>query len=168
MEYAIGAVGGILLGVVIGMFAFKGKGTVAAPPEPVKPAGPPKPNRRAVANPCGLQQEARLIDFLMEEISGASDPQIGQAVRDIHAKARAVLNQHLDLGPVLAQQEGETATVAKGFDPSAVRVLGNVTGEPPFTGAVQHPGWRVKKINLAPLPAGQDGFVLQPAEVHVG
>jgi hypothetical protein len=43
-----------------------------------------------------------------------------------------------------------------------------VTGEPPFTGAVQHPGWRVKKVRLDPLPAGQDGFVLQPAEVQVG
>jgi len=168
MEYAIGAVGGILLGVVIGMFAFKGKGGVAVPPEPVKAAGPPKPNAEPLRILAALQQEARLIDFLMEDIAGASDSQIGQAVRDIHAKARAVLNQHLDLGPVLAQQEGETATVAQGFDPSAVRVLGNVTGEPPFTGEVQHPGWRVKKINLAPLPAGQDGFVLQPAEVQVG
>jgi Domain of unknown function (DUF2760) len=167
MEYAIGAVIGLLVGTGIGFALFKGKGS-AAPIEPVKPAAPPKPSAEPLRILAALQQEARLIDFLMEEISGASDPQIGQAVRDIHAKARAVLNQHLELGPVLQQQEGETATVAKGFDPSAVRVLGNVTGEPPFTGAVQHPGWRVKKINLGPQPAGQDGFVLQPAEVQVG
>src|SRR5262245_35845846 len=167
MEYAIGAAGGLILGLVIGFLAFKGKGA-ATPAEPAKPAGPPKLSAEPLRLLAALQQEARLVDFLMEDISGASDPQVGQAVRDIHAKARAVLTQHLDLGPVLTQAEGESATVEKGFDPSAVRVLGNVTGEPPFTGAVQHPGWRVKKIHLGPPPAGQDGFVLQPAEVQVG
>jgi hypothetical protein len=167
MEYAIGAAGGLLLGLVIGFLAFKGKGaTVQA--APAKPSGPPKPSAEPLRILAALQQEARLIDFLMEDISGASDPQIGQAVRDIHAKSRAVLTQHLELGPVLKQAEGESATVERGFDPSAVRVLGNVTGEPPFTGSVQHPGWRVKKIHLGPAPAGQDGFVLQPAEVQVG
>jgi hypothetical protein len=167
MEYAIGAAVGLLLGVVIGYVAFKGKGA-AAPIEPPKPSGPPKPSAEPLRILAALQQEARLVDFLMEDVSAASDAQIGQAVRDIHAKSRAVLTQHLDLGPVLKESEGETATVTAGFDPSAVRVLGNVTGEPPFTGSVQHPGWRVKKIHLGPPPAGQDGFVLQPAEVQVG
>src|SRR5262245_57321730 len=166
MEYAIGAAGGLLLGLVLGFLAFKGKGTPAI--EPAKPSGPPKPSAEPLRLLAALQQEARLVDFLMEDISGASDPQIGQAVRDIHAKSRAVLMQQLELGPVLKEQEGETAKVEAGFDPSAVRVLGNVTGQPPVTGSVQHPGWRVKKINLGPAPAGQDGFVLQPAEIQVG
>lgn len=168
MEYAIGAIGGVLLGLALGFVVFKSKGTTPSSMEPAKPAGPPKPSSEPLRILAALQQEARLIDFLMEDIAGASDAQIGQAVRDIHAKSRSVLNQLLDLAPVLPQQEGESATVAKGFDPSAVRVLGNVTGEPPFTGSVQHPGWRVKKINLGPVAAGQDGFVLQPAEVQVG
>ena len=58
-------------------------------------------------------------------------------------------------------------SVPKGFDPSAVRVVGNVTGEPPFTGELQHPGWKVKEIKLPPQPEGQDPFVLQPAEVNL-
>jgi hypothetical protein len=167
MEYAIGAAGGLLVGLVIGFLAFKGTGA-AAPAEPTKPGGPPKPSAEPLRLLATLQQESRLVDFLMEDISGAGDAQIGQAVRDIHAKARAVLAQHLELAPVLKQSEGETATVETGFDPSAVRVLGNVTGEPPFTGSVQHPGWRVTAVRLSPPPAGQDGFVLQPAEVQVG
>jgi hypothetical protein len=57
--------------------------------------------------------------------------------------------------------------VPRGFDPSAVRVVGNVTGEPPFTGQVQHPGWRVRELKLAPPPEGADEFVLQPAEVQI-
>jgi len=167
MEYAIGGVAGVLVGLVLGFLAFKGKGT-AAPAAPAKPSGPSKPSAEPLRLLAALQQEARLVDFLMEDISAAGDAQVGQAVRDIHAKARAVLTQHLDLGPVLKQSEGETATVERGFDPSAVRVLGNVTGEPPFTGSVQHPGWRVKAIRLSPPPAVHDGFVLQPAEVQVG
>ena len=93
-----------------------------------------------------LQAEARLVDFLMEDISGANDEQIGQAVREIHKKAQAALKQHAEIEPVLAGNEGDNTTVTKGFDPSAIRVVGNVTGEPPFTGQINHPGWRVKEL----------------------
>lgn len=115
-----------------------------------------------------LQDEARLIDFLMEDISGVSDDaQIGQAVRDIHRKAQAVLKEHLTIETVLGAAEGEQATVSHGFDPSAIRVVGNVTGEPPFTGIVEHPGWTVSNLKLPPLGQGQDPYVLQPAEVNL-
>jgi hypothetical protein len=67
----------------------------------------------------------------------------------------------------LSGKEGDNTTVPKGFDPSAVRVIGNVTGQPPFTGQINHPGWRVKELKLAPLPEGTDEFVLQPAEVQI-
>jgi hypothetical protein len=132
------------------------------PPKPVKPSGAPL---RMLAL---LQAEARLVDFLLEDIAGATDQQIGQAVREIHKKAQAALKQHAVIEQVLPGTEGDKATVQKGFDPSAVRVVGNVTGEPPFTGAIQHPGWRVKELKLAAPPEGADEFVLQPAEVQIG
>lgn len=131
------------------------------PPRPVKPSGAPL---RMLAL---LQAEARLVDFLMEDIAGAADAQIGQAVREIHKKAQASLRQHAVIEPILAGTEGDSTTVPAGFDPSAVRVVGNVTGEPPFTGSINHPGWRVKELKLAPPPEGADEFVLQPAEVQV-
>lgn len=131
------------------------------PPKPVKPSGAPL---RMLAL---LQAESRLVDFLMEDIHGASDEQIGQAVREIHKKAQAALKQHAVIEPVLTGNEGDNTTVQKGFDPSAIRVIGNVTGEPPFTGAIQHPGWRVKELKLATPPEGADEFVLQPAEVQI-
>jgi hypothetical protein len=68
---------------------------------------------------------------------------------------------------ILSGNEGDTATVPAGFDPSAVRVVGNVAGAPPFTGSINHPGWRVTELKVAPPPAGADEFVLQPAEVQV-
>ena len=131
------------------------------PPKPVKPSGAPL---RMLAL---LQAESRLVDFLLEDVQGASDEQIGQAVREIHKKAQAALKQHAVIEQVLLGNEGDNTTVAKGFDPSAIRVVGNVTGAPPFTGAIQHPGWRVKELKLATPPEGADEFVLQPAEVQI-
>jgi hypothetical protein len=131
------------------------------PPKPVKPSGAP------IRMLALLQAEARLVDFLLEDIQGAGDEQIGQAVREIHKKAQAALKRHAVIEQVLPGGEGQTTTVPKGFDPSAIRVVGNVTGEPPFTGAINHPGWRVKELKLATPPEGADEFVLQPAEVQI-
>lgn len=133
----------------------------AEPPKPQKPSGAPL---RMLAL---LQAESRLVDFLLENIQGATDEQIGQAVREVHKKAQAALKQHLVLEPIVPGNEDEQVTVPKGFDPSAIRVVGNVTGEPPFQGAIQHPGWRVKEMKLAAPAEGADEFVLQPAEVQI-
>jgi hypothetical protein len=114
-----------------------------------------------------LQREGRLLDFLLENIQAYPDEQIGAAVRDIHRQAQAALKEHLVLEPVLSQSEGAAVEVPAGFDPSAVRLTGNVTGQPPFKGTLQHHGWRVKEIKLAAPPEGQDEFVLMPAEVEL-
>lgn len=135
---------------------------------PAEPPRPPKPSGAPLRMLALLQAEARLVDFLLEDLSGASDAQIGQAVREVHRKAQAALKRHAVIEPVLPGNEGETTTVPKGFDPSAIRVVGQVSGEPPFTGTINHPGWRVKELKLSEPPAGIDEFVLQPAEVQVG
>jgi hypothetical protein len=75
--------------------------------------------------------------------------------------------QHAEPDPILKGKEGDTITVPAGFDPSAIRVIGNVTGFPPFTGTIQHPGWRVNELKLSAPPASSDEFVLHPAEVQV-
>lgn len=138
----------------------------AAKVDAPKPAAPPRPSGEPIRLLSLLQTEARLVDFLMEDISGAADDQVGQAVRKIHGDAQRVLKQHLVLEEIFPAS-AETVTVQKGFDPSAVRVVGNVTGEPPFTGRLDHPGWKVKEIKLPPQAQGQDPFVLQPAEVQL-
>ncbi len=114
-----------------------------------------------------LQREGRLLDFLLEDIQGAADEQVGAGVRELHRKAQAVVKEHLVLEPVLPQGEGETVEVPPSFDPSAIRLTGNVTGQPPFRGVLQHHGWRVKNYTLPTLPEGQDPFVLAPAEVEL-
>ncbi|OWK43462.1 DUF2760 domain-containing protein [Fimbriiglobus ruber] len=134
---------------------------------PKAPPPPPKPTGEPLRLLSLLQTEARLVDFLMEDIAAAADQQIGQAVREIHRKAQKVLKDHLTLEEILAGADGDTVTVQRGFDPSAIRVIGNVTGQPPFTGELQHPGWKVKEMNLPPQPEGQNPFVIQPAEVQL-
>jgi Domain of unknown function (DUF2760) len=146
---------------------FAAKVQALITPPPPEPPKPPKPNPEPVRFLGLLQREGRLIDFLTENISAYEDAQVGAAVREIHRKCQAALNEHLDMEPVMGQDEGTSVEVPAGFDPSRVRLTGNVTGQPPFRGTLLHRGWRVKAIKLAPPPEGQDEFVLQPAEVEL-
>jgi hypothetical protein len=114
-----------------------------------------------------LQRDSRFLDFFMDDIQAAADDQILAFVKKMHPECQASLKDHLVLEPVNDQNEGDTVEVAEGFDPSAIRLLGNVTGQPPFRGTLQHRGWRVKEIKLTRPPAGQDEFVVQPAEVYL-
>ncbi|VTS06631.1 DUF2760 domain-containing protein [Tuwongella immobilis] len=146
-------------------FARKLEALLNPPPPP--PPAPVKPDGTPVRLLGILQREARLVDFLLEDIAPYSDDQIGSSVRDIHRKAQAALKESLTFEPVITGEEGASVTVATGFDPAAIRLLGNVAGKPPFQGTLQHHGWRVKVVKL-PAPAeGQDEFVIHPAEVEL-
>ena len=134
---------------------------------PAKEVQPSKPSGAPLRLLALLQREGRLLDFLLEDIQSYPDTQIGAAVRDIHRQCQHAVKEHLVLEPVLSQGEGATVDVPAGFDPSAIRLTGNVTGQPPFRGILRHPGWRVAEIKLAPPPEGQDEFVLMPAEVEL-
>jgi hypothetical protein len=160
---AIGLAIGIVIGAVVVWMATKRLTVV----EPEKPAGPLKPSGAPLRLLALLQREGRLVDFLMEDMQSYNDAQIGSAVRDIHRTCRKALQDHLVLEPILPDAEGAEVTVPAGFDPSAVRLTGNVTGQPPFRGALRHHGWRVREVTLTPPPSGQDEFVVQPAEVEL-
>lgn len=147
--------------------AFRAKVETLLRPEPPKPIGPPKLSGAPVRVLALLQREGRLLDFLLEDIQAYSDEQIGAAVRDIHRQCQAALKEKVIVEPILKQQEGDTVEVAAGFDPSAIRLTGNVTGQPPFKGALRHHGWRVKELKLPAPPEGQDDLVLMPAEVEL-
>lgn len=131
------------------------------------PPPPPKPSGEPVRLLGILQREARLVDFLMEDLQPYSDDQIGASVRDIHAKSQATLKKHVTLEPVFSQPEDSPVSIQAGFDPSSIRLVGNVTGQPPFKGVLKHAGWRAKAMHLPKPPEGQDEFVLMPAEVEL-
>ncbi len=113
-----------------------------------------------------LQQEGRLIDFLEEDIEPYGDAQIGAAVRAIHAGCRSALRQRMRIERIFPQDDGTPVAVEAGFDATEVRLTGNVHGNPPFQGVLQHGGWRVSEVSL-PKSAGVDATVLTPAEVEI-
>ena len=158
------AVGAAIAAIAAGAVGFLMGSKKAKPPEPPKPAKPSGAPLRMLAV---LQREGRLLDFLMEDISGAPDAQVGYGVREMQRKCQETLKKALDLETVLPHKEDETVEVSAGFDPSAVRLTGNVAGQPPFKGRLIHPGWRVKTIRAAAPPEGADEFVLAPAEVEI-
>ena len=122
---------------------------------------------RAVQMLALLQRDGRLIDFLAENISAYPDVQLGAAVRTIHDTCRQVLDQYVKLEPILSSEEDQPVTVQAGFDPAAIKLIGNVTGEPPVRGLLRHKGWRVTQVHLPPLPQAAGRMVVAPAEVEL-
>jgi len=114
-----------------------------------------------------LQQEGRFIDFLEEDVGAYSDEEVGVAARIVHEGCRKTLRQHFEIVAVRAESEGTPVTLADGFDPSAVRLTGNVVGSPPYTGGLTHKGWRVTELRLPKVAAGHDLTILAPAEVEL-
>lgn len=115
-----------------------------------------------------LQQSARLIDFLKEDISKVPDVQVGAAVRKIHADCGKILEELVTIRPIYQEEEGTKITIPSGYNPNEVRVIGNVKGEPPYTGILVHRGWKAHKRSL---PKKQDSQVVHDllcsAEVEV-
>lgn len=114
-----------------------------------------------------LQHGGRFIDFIEEDITRFSDADIGAAVRVVHDGCRKALHDHMTTEPVRNEREGERVTLEAGFDASAIRLIGNVVGRPPFSGTLIHRGWRVKDITLPKLTEGHNVTVLAPAEIEL-
>ena len=122
---------------------------------------------RAVQMLALLQRDGRLIDFITEDIAPYKDAQVGAAARDVHESCRKAIDHYLTLEPVIASEEGQPVTVEPGFDPAAIKLIGNVTGRPPLRGLLRHRGWRVARVNLPPLPESDGRTIIAPAEVEV-
>ena len=131
------------------------------------PAGPTELPADAVYTLALLQREGRLVDFLLEDVDQYEDAQIGAAVRQIHAGCRRVIDEHFGVAPIRDEGEGGSVEVPTGFDPSHVRLTGNVTGEPPFRGTLRHGGWRATGVKLPERHAQLDPAIICPAEVEV-
>jgi hypothetical protein len=143
---------------------------VSRPTAPAKPAGDkpgPESLDRAVQLLALFQRDGRLVDFLIEDVSPYPDGQLGAAVRSIHTSCRQVLDRYLKLEPVLSSEEDQPVTVPAGFDPAAIKLIGNVSGEPPLRGLLRHRGWRVTEVNLPSLPQGAGRAIVAPAEVEI-
>jgi len=114
-----------------------------------------------------LQQEARFVDFIEEDIASFSDSDIGTAARIVHEGCSKVLHKHFDFAPVRKETENSRVTIQSGFDPTEVRLTGNIVGTPPFTGTLVHRGWQVSAIRLPKLADDHNVNVVASAEVEL-
>jgi hypothetical protein len=140
-------------------------------------AGPP---RESAATPADgavqvlgiLQREARLLDFMLEDIGAYADDQIGAAVRNVHAQCQASLRKYFKFAPVLDGVEGTfTRPESAGElarDPAAIRFVGNLPPQGrPAGGTLRHRGWRADSVMLPPINPRQNTTILAPAELEV-
>ncbi|MDD4539478.1 MAG: DUF2760 domain-containing protein [Lentisphaeria bacterium] len=159
--------------------AFEKDAGVSALPAPAAEktdAGAPAPKAVVPKAPAGadavytltlLQREARLVDFLQEDIGAYSDEQVGAAVRKIHADSRQVLAKYFGVTAIRDEAEQDTLSVPAGFDPRRLRLSGRVGGDGPYKGTLVHRGWVAAKIALPQRNDGVDPAVICPAEVEI-
>ena len=135
---------------------------------PIKATPAPKPQSGpedgAVQILSVLQRDARLVDFLMEDISAYSDEQVGAAVRDVQLQSRQTLERYLKLQPVIDGVEGDF-TKTEGLAAASVKLVGNVPPSGKAAGGLlRHKGWKAEKVDLPSLPPGN---ILASAEIEV-
>ncbi len=155
-----------------------------APPAPaLTPAPGPAPARAPTAAPARapapdltpalqllslLQREGRLVDFLQQDITSFPDADVGAAARVVHEGCRKALRAHAEIEPVRSEDEGARVKLDGTFDADAVKLVGDVRGEPPYAGVLRHRGWRARKLELPAIVGEHDARVLAPAEVELG
>jgi hypothetical protein len=174
----------LALAILVLVFVFiGGKGgaptppvQVAAPvpapaPAPV-PIQPPAPaTNRAEAEIVAflglLQEKGRLVDFLMDDVTPYEDAEVGAAARVIHQGCRQVLQEYFKISAVSEAQEGTEVTVPAGYYPDQFRLVGKLTGEPPFTGTLLHKGWKTELVKLPRIVVTERLPAIAPAEVEL-
>jgi Domain of unknown function (DUF2760) len=140
--------------------------TVSPSPPPLSPH---QSNAEVVNFLAILQEKGRLVDFLMDDIKGYSDAEVGAAARVLHEGCKAVLSEHFGIRPVRAETEGSKVTVPAGYAPDEYRLVGKIRGDAPFSGVLVHHGWRTEWVKLPRLlRTGDDRLpTIAPSEVEL-
>jgi hypothetical protein len=118
-----------------------------------------------------LQEKGRFLDFVMDDIAGYSNEQVGAAARVVHQGCSKVVRDHFAIAPVHGGEEGSAVTLESGYNPHEYRAVGKLAGSPPFNGTLLHKGWKTTKVDLPRLiekqAASGGQLVIAPAEVEV-
>jgi Domain of unknown function (DUF2760) len=138
-------------------------------PAPIQPPAPTAKQAEAeIVTFFGLLQEkGRLVDFLMEDITPYEDSEVGAAARVIHQGCRQVLQEYFNISPISEAAEGTQVTVPAGYSADQFRLVGKLTGEPPFTGTLLHKGWKTEFVKLPRIVNTDRLPSIAPAEVEL-
>jgi hypothetical protein len=146
---------------------------VQAPqPTVIQPPSPPPPAENTaeaeiVAFFALLQEKGRLVDFLMEDLASYEDAEIGAAARVVHEGCKQVLQEHFKIHAIAEADEGSQITVPAGFAADEYRLVGKLSGDPPFTGKLVHKGWKTDAVKLPRLVDTRRLPAIAPAEVEL-
>ena len=155
--------------------ASRESGVAGQPPAAVAVTPPAAPSAPALSASAAdgavqilalLQRDARLLDFLMEDLAGYPDAQVGAAAREVQAGARRALLQYLEVEPVLDGTEDQPVTLPA-VDADQVKIVGRAVIAPPIRGTLRHRGWRSARVQLPALPPASARQVIAQAEVEV-
>jgi hypothetical protein len=140
--------------------------SVIPPPAPEPPAEKTA-EAEIVAFFALLQEKGRLVDFLMEDLASYEDAEIGAAARVVHEGCKQVLQEHFKIHPISVAEEGSQITVPAGFAADEYRLVGKLSGDPPFTGRLVHKGWKTDTVKLPRLVDARRLPAIAPAEVEL-
>jgi len=135
--------------------------------EQKKSVSRPFQQSEAIVLLAALQREARLIDFLKENLDSYDDAQVGAAARSVHDQCATVLERFFDIQPLRIENEQSILEISVP-EIASVQLTGNISGNPPYRGQLTHHGWKATKCEL-PKWSGteQSAFVLAPAEIEI-
>jgi Domain of unknown function (DUF2760) len=177
------AIAAFLVAILVLVLSFAGrpKANSTSEPAPVA-ANVPSPVAATVAPPPSaanqsegeiaaflalLQEKGRLVDFLMEDVTTYDDAQVGAAARVIHQGCKEVLAEHFRITPVSVAKEGSRVTVPAGYAADEYRLIGKISGNPPFSGKLIHKGWRTDYVKLPRIAKTSRLTTIAPAEVEL-
>ena len=143
------------------------KSISAPPPVQQPPLAENQAESEIVAFFALLQEKGRLVDFLMEDVAGYDDAEVGAAARVIHQGCRQVLQEYFKISPVSDAQEGAQVTVPAGYATDQYRVVGKLSGDPPFAGTLLHKGWKTEFVKLPRIVTSGRLPSIAPAEVEI-
>ncbi|HWC15882.1 MAG TPA: DUF2760 domain-containing protein [Terriglobales bacterium] len=173
----IAAIALLLALVVVALSIFGGQESnvtpTRAPVPAVVPPPPPAANQaeaEVVAFVGLLQEKGRLVDFLMEDLTSYEDTQVAAAARIVHQGCRQVLQEHFKITAVSQAEEGSQVTVPTGYAADEYRLVGKVSGNPPFSGKLIHKGWKTESVTLPRIVKFDEKRLpsIAPAEVELG
>ena len=137
------------------------------PPAPVTAPPAKQAEGEIAAFLALLQEKGRLVDFLMEDLTTYDDARVGAAARVIHQGCKEVLAEHFRITPVSVAEEGSQVTVPAGYAADEYRLIGKISGNPPFSGKLIHKGWRTDYVKLPRIAKSTGVPAIAPAEVEL-
>jgi hypothetical protein len=67
----------------------------------------------------------------------------------------------------MEETEGSSVRVPLGYNPSTIKIVGQVKGKPPFIGTLIHKGWKAHKRSLPKKVGDHQSEIICPAEIEM-